>query len=193
MRAHRSSRTAGAIMVGLLLGWSPASAWAAESGRALAMNPNDEWIVLQNLKSGLLLGASRTDAADGAPVVHRVPAQQPDGETAFDQQWLPVPLGDGYYAFRNAGTPGWQALTVAGGSVRAGAGVVQATYDPTDVFQQWTFTPRTSLGAGTYWFVNRGSGKCLAIGRGGSVTSGTPAVQWHCGLGPDQQWWKDNN
>lgn len=97
-----------------------------------------------------------------------------------NQQWLVVPIGDGYYKFiaRHSN----KVLSVPGGNAN-GAPVVQSTENGTAT-QQWRFV---DLDGGYLRIIVRGSGKALEVA-GGSSVDGTQVQQWDYFGAAHQQW-----
>jgi hypothetical protein len=107
--------------------------------RVTVLDPGDGWISLQNWNSGLFLAVAGSSNANGAKVIQYNRLSQPDGQPIPDQDWLLVGRGNGYFSLRNAGTPDWKALAVAGHSTTSSAKVIQYTYQPSNTDQQWYF------------------------------------------------------
>ncbi len=98
----------------------------------------------------------------------------------FNQQWLIIPIGDGYYKFiaRHSN----KVLSIPGGTAN-GAPAVQSTENGTAT-QQWSFV---DAGGGYLRIMSRPSGKALEV-NGGSSVDGTQVQQWdYFGLA-HQQW-----
>ena len=97
-----------------------------------------------------------------------------------NQQWLVIPIGDGYYKFiaRHSN----KVLSVPGGNAN-GAPVVQSTENGTAT-QQWRFV---DLDSGYLRIIVRGSGKALEVA-GGSSVDGTQVQQWDYFGAAHQQW-----
>ena len=97
-----------------------------------------------------------------------------------NQQWLIIPIGDGYYKFiaRHSN----KVLSVPGGNAN-GAPVVQSTENGTAT-QQWRFV---DVDGGYLRIIARGSGKTLEVS-GGSSDDGTQIQQWDYFGAAHQQW-----
>ncbi|WP_194911077.1 alpha-galactosidase [Catenulispora rubra] len=120
-----------------------------------------------NANSGLNLATS------GSSVV------QQSADNALDQEWQPVPVGDGSYKVLNRTSQ--QQLAVPSGS--QGAQLVQAGDDnATDT--QWRLVP---TGSGSYTLKSPSDG-LLADVSGGSKSSGAPVIQWPANGGTNQKW-----
>ncbi len=187
MGAKRWMRHISMGMVAILAALAaPVAAHAAEPDPIpfAAANPDDNWSSVYNGNSGLFLAVAGSSNANGAKVVQYHQLLQSNGTPIPDQDWLFVPRGGGYYSLRNAGTSDWKALAVAGHSDENGAKVIQYSYQPSNTDQQWYANP---LGDNIFQFINRNSGKCLAI-PGGSPDAGVQAIQYTCRVSTEQLW-----
>lgn len=185
MRFTRLVSVAAAAVVGLA---------SAAVGAAPAHAADVTWNKIRNIFSTDVLaiqGGVGTPA--GAKVLQwYAPAT---GAVPQDQQWTiqPVSSTSPYWLIRTASTSNWYALTVDGNSSANGAGMIQWWYTSNNYYQQWS-QEAAYIGSqfAGYHFVNRSTGKCLALpGTGGGTTvppSGVQVIQWTCGSGRDQIW-----
>ena len=98
----------------------------------------------------------------------------------FNQQWLIIPIGDGYYKFiaRHSN----KVLSIPGGNAN-GAPAVQSTEAGTAP-QQWRIV---DVDSGYIRLISRPSGKSLEV-NGGSSVDGTQVQQWDYFGAAHQQW-----
>jgi len=103
---------------------------------------------------------------------------------AQDQQWTEVPLNDTWFSLRN-GSNSNQCMGVAAGGVNNGAQMVAWHFYGAGN-QYWRKDP--SSHPGCYYFTNMGSQLLLGV-KGGSMSRGTPLMQWEILTGHlDQEW-----
>ncbi|MEV4635788.1 RICIN domain-containing protein [Actinoplanes sp. NPDC049548] len=156
-------------------------------GGATAQALSSGWNRVQNWETFKYLAIQGgSNEGNGANVIQWTQSFKPDGTTTYDQQWGLARNSEGFYSFRNAGTPDWKALTVNGNNNRNGERIIQWQYSAANRFQQWYID--WWEGGPYFRLVNRGSGKCLAVAGGGNPANGTQIIQWECGLGADQFW-----
>ena len=98
----------------------------------------------------------------------------------FNQQWLIIPIGDGYYKFiaRHSN----KVLSIPGGNAN-GAPAVQSTENGTAT-QQWRIV---DVDSGYIRLISRPSGKSLEVA-GGSTDDGVLTQQWDYFGAAHQQW-----
>jgi hypothetical protein len=130
--------------------------------------------MLQNVKSGLVLGVSGASRSLGANIV------QWSSNGSPDQKWTLNPLGNGSYNIIDVNSG--MVIGVAGASQSSGASLIQWQLNgSTD--QQWRFTQN-----GAYWLITDvNSGLQLDI-QGGSTSVGAQAFQWPADGGQSQLW-----
>jgi O-glycosyl hydrolase len=128
-----------------------------------------------NRNSGMLMDVNGASATPGANVI------QWSSNSAANQQWNLVPLGNGYYTIvnRNSG----MVLDVSGASTSTGAKIIQWPSNG-GTNQQWSLV---SVSGGYYELVNRNSG-LLADVTGASTSGGANVIQWSSNGGTNQQW-----
>jgi hypothetical protein len=109
-----------------------------------------------------------------------------DGSNTGSQLWQSYDLGGDKFAFRNAGTTDWKALSIKNNAATNGTQVVQWQFESTNKWEQWTEVDS----GGVQRFKNVGTNLCLAVAGGGSAyrASGANVIIWNCDGGQDQNW-----
>ena len=126
-----------------------------------------------NVNSGLNLAVSGNSTGSGATVV------QQTADSALDQEWQLVPVGDGGFKVVNRTSH----LQLALPSATQGAQLVQAADDKARD-SQWRFTP---TGSGSYTLVSASDGMVADVS-GNSTTAGAQVIQWPANSGANQKW-----
>jgi alpha-galactosidase len=126
-----------------------------------------------NANSGMDLAVAGNSTASGAGIV------QQSADSALDQEWQLVPLGDGTYKIVNRTSH----LQLAAATSTQGAQLVQSADDHA-ADTQWRLAANGSGG----YTVKSSSDGMLADVAGASTTAGASVLQWPSNGGANQQW-----